>query len=271
MATFRVPGSYYEQFDADHALEVPAEAYGGWKQHEFELSAEHTAVVLMHAWDEGTPEQYPGWWRACEWIGRAQAICANVLPGLLSAVRASTLPLFHVASNDAYVKHLPGYQRTVELAGPEPPPSERVAGDDAYNALIAFRPKHGVHGTHNAEDINRGFSVLKFAKGCEPLEGEPIAKDGRQLFALCKERGINHLIYSGFCLEACLLGAPGGMYEMQRYGVICSVLREATTAVENKETAREEWIKQIGLWRVALGFGYVFGVDDLVAALPARA
>ena len=44
-------------------------------------------------------------------------------------------------------------------------------------------------------------------------------------------------------------------------------ISQAVTAVENRETAREEWCKEIALWRVALAFGFVFDVDDLIAAV----
>jgi hypothetical protein len=48
---------------------------------------------------------------------------------------------------------------------------------------------------------------------------------------------------------------------------MCSVFRQAVTAVENRETARRELCKELGLWRVALAFGFVFDVDDFVAAV----
>jgi hypothetical protein len=48
---------------------------------------------------------------------------------------------------------------------------------------------------------------------------------------------------------------------------MCSALRQAVTAVENRETAREEQGKEIALWRVALAFGFVFDVDTFVGAL----
>jgi hypothetical protein len=57
------------------------------------------------------------------------------------------------------------------------------------------------------------------------------------------------------------------MADMSRRGVMCSAVRQAVTAVENRETAREERAKELALWRVALAFGFVFDVDDLVAAL----
>jgi hypothetical protein len=46
---------------------------------------------------------------------------------------------------------------------------------------------------------------------------------------------------------------------------MCSVFRQAVTAVENKETARRQLNKELGLWRVALAFGFVFDVDGFVA------
>lgn len=49
----------------------------------------------------------------------------------------------------------------------------------------------------------------------------------------------------------------------------CPAIRQAVTAVENKETARGELCKEIGLWRVALAFGFVFDLDDFVSAIAA--
>ena len=44
-------------------------------------------------------------------------------------------------------------------------------------------------------------------------------------------------------------------------------IRQATTAVENKASAAGEWCKELALWRVALAFGFVYDVDDFIAAL----
>ena len=58
---------------------------------------------------------------------------------------------------------------------------------------------------------------------------------------------------------------------MRRCGVLCSTITEATTAVENRETARAEHEKQQALWRVALEFGLVFSLPDFLHALSAAA
>jgi hypothetical protein len=61
--------------------------------------------------------------------------------------------------------------------------------------------------------------------------------------------------------------SPGGMVDMARHGCLCSTIREATTAVENRETAREQLEKQQALWRVAVEFGFVFALEDFLSAL----
>ena len=266
-----VKASYYQQFDADSSLDVPGEGYGGWRKADVEIAPEHTAVVVMHAWDTGTREQYPGWYRAVEYIPRAQAICREVFPPLLDAVRRSNLKLFHVVSAGNYYKDCPGYKRAIELAGPAGQSQEQVLSDPVMDRLREFRGEHVFVGKHNEADVSQGFKNLNFAPEARPVGDEGVAENAEQLFALCKAAGVNHLIYSGFAIDWCLLISPGGMVDMSRRGIMCSAIRQAVTAVENKETARDELAKQIALWRVALAFGFVFDADDLIAALRGEA
>ena len=48
------------------------------------------------------------------------------------------------------------------------------------------------------------------------------------------------------------------------------MMRDRVTAVENKETARAERMKEEALWRVATNFGFVFDVQDFMADLGAQ-
>ena len=265
----RIPAWYYQHYDADFTLDVPERGFGGWKKDVLELSCEHTAVVVMHAWDMGTQNKFPGWWRVVPWAQRANVIVRKVFPPLLKAVRESPLPLFHVVAGGDYYKNLPGYKHTVTLAGPKPKPVEKIKSDPVRDKLNEFRRAHAFPGTHNEKDIERGFAKVDFPNEARPQSNEGVAENGHQLFALCKEHDINHLIYCGFAINWCLLLSPGGMAEMQKYGLMCSALRQATTAVENKETAREELCKEIALWRIAIAFGLVFDVNDFITAINA--
>ncbi len=266
----RLPAHLYRQFDADPARAVPAEGFLGWHTIDVDLAPAHTALVVMHAWGCGQPHEFPGWRRAVDYTPRAEKILTEIFPPLLAAVRASPLPIFHVVGGGKdYYSHLPGYQRARQLAGPSPAPTH-VASDPAYENLQRLRRAHASPGAHNAADIAAGFARLDFAPTARPVGNEGIAENGDQLAALCRAHAINHLIYVGFALNWCLLMSPGGMVDLARHGCLCSTIAEATTAVENRETARDEREKQQALWRVALEFGFVFRLSDFLQALPAN-
>jgi nicotinamidase-related amidase len=264
----RVIAELYQQFDADPSLPVPAEAYGGWCEREIELAPVHTALVVMHAWDAGPPGAFPGWRRAVEYLPRAEHILNTVFPPLLAAVRASPIRVFHVCGN-----------RSDELSADRKPAARRadvrvrrlmVDCDPVHQELRRVRAAHAFPGAHNRADIEKALARLDFAPTARPIGHEGVAADGDQLATLCRIHGINHLIYVGFAINWCLLMAPGGMVDMARHGCLCSTIREAVTAVENRETARDEREKQQALWRVAVEFGFVFRLDPFLRALPAR-
>lgn len=268
----RLTARYYQQFDADYSRDVPAEGYGGWQTAPVELDLSRTALVLMHAWDAGSRAQFPGWYRAVEYLPRANAIASTVLPRLLSAARACGMALFHVVGGGEYYKDCPGYRRALALAGPQPA-LPQIEPDDSLRALQRFRAARVFVGAHNEADVAAGFARLDFHPQARPAGDEGVAENDAQLFALCRERGVNHLIYAGFAINWCLLMSPGGMLDMSRRGFMCSAFHQAVTAVENRESARLELHKEEALWRVALAFGFVFDVDEFaqaVAAMPGQ-
>jgi len=262
----RLPARLYRQFDADPARTTPAESYRGWHAVDVELAPAHTALVVMHAWDCGAPSAHPGWWRAVEYLPRAERILTEVFPPLLAAVRASPLPVFHVVGGRDYYSHLPGHQRAVALAGGRRAPPA-ITIDPTHRKLRQLRVAEGSPGAHNLADIYAGHARLDFAPQARPVGNEGVAEDGEQLAGLCRAHGVNHLVYVGFALNWCLLMSPGGMVDLSRHGCLCSTIAEATTAVENRETAADEREKAQALWRVAVEFGFVFALADFLRAI----
>ncbi len=270
-----MPGSFYRQYDADYSRDVPAEGFQGWVTESIPVSLHHTALVVMHAWDCGKPGQYPGWRNNCEYHDRADRICREVFPPLLAAIRQSPIPVIHVTMGGThYFREYAGYKKAVRLAESLPPenPPEQQAVDDPVSLELKDRyvGYPALLGKHNAEDIERGMRNVNFAPNTEPLGDEGIAEDGRQLSALCRHHGINHLIYTGFALNWCLLLSRAGMADMKPRGFLCSVVRDAVTAIENKETARRELCKEVALWRIGLAFGFVFSSGDIINALSKK-
>lgn len=266
MSIIQIPTKFYRQYDADWTQENPAQHYQGWDTAMLPLDLSHTAVVLMHAWDCGAPQQYPGWYRAVDYLPRQTQICTKVLSVLLRAVRQSELSLFHVVGGGDYYKNCPGYHHATALAGTAAP-LPTAAPDDTVRALLEFHTQQVSPGAHNLADIEAGNKKINFFPGMFPEPGEGVAENAAQLFALCREKGINHLIYTGFAINWCLLMSPGGMVDMSRYGLLCSVIPQAVSAVENAESSAGQGHKEEALWRVSVGFGYVYDIEPLMNAL----
>lgn len=269
MDYIKIPTWYYQQFDADYSVDVPAEGYGGWKKQALPINPEKTAIVIMHAWDCGTFEQYPGWYRAVEYIPRANDIALRIFPELLNAARHRGMKLFHVADDSGYADDFEGYGITRQI-------QEKHFGkrstqktpdtpyDSVFHELIKFKIQNSMGGLHNTEDIEKGRLNKSFMLQAKPLASEPIAINSEQLHALCLEYGINHLVYIGFAINWCLQYSPGNMNDLADKGIICSTIREAVTAVENKESARNEAHKEYGLWVTALKNGFVYDLNDFM-------
>jgi len=258
-----IPTWYYQQFDADYSLDYPGEGYGGWKKADLPINPEKTAIVLMHAWDTGTMEEYPGWYRAVEYLPRAKFICDNLLPGFLKKVRSSSIKLFHVASSNQILEKYPGYFKTLKICGEDKFTYEQIESDDTIEKLRRFRSDNVFVGTHNKKDVARGQKSLDFYPTARPMDDEEIAYTSEQLFKLCKYYNINHLIYTGFAINACLTVSPGGFVDMSRHGIMCSAIRQLVTAVENKESCHNEAHKDYGLWYITILSGFVYDMEDI--------
>jgi hypothetical protein len=263
----------YAQFDADQTREFPAEGFRGWQSVEIPIDLDHTALVVMHAWDTGNSDQYPGWYRHVEYLPRANRICHEIFPPLFKVIRASGMPIFHVVGGGHYYQQYPGYQRAVQLTKKGHSlqgmfdPKARIGRSQTRKKIDEIRAKYIGGGDHNRADIEQGINHLNFAPNAFPVGEEGIAENSPQLFALCKSARVDHLIYVGFAINWCLLLSPGGMAEMSKLGLLCSTISEATTAVENDFSARTELAKQIALWRIGLAFGFVFNQKDFLAGL----
>jgi hypothetical protein len=59
-----------------------------------------------------------------------------------------------------------------------------------------------------------------------------------ELYAICKQRGLTHLIYVGFHTQVCLLGKPMGLRAMKSAGLRCVLARDMTDAHPGYDPAK---------------------------------
>jgi len=61
----------------------------------------------------------------------------------------------------------------------------------------------------------------------------------QDVYSICKERGLTHLIYMGVHTQVCLLGKPMGLRNLKAAGLKCILARDLTDAHPGYDPARE--------------------------------
>ncbi len=258
----RTPAWFYAQHGANYSLPHPGQGYGGWTKTDIPIDPAHTAIVCMHCWYVPPREEYPGIYKLCEYIPRSQQIMDELMPSFLEKTRASGIRIIHVGSQiEISLPDLPGYQRVCEKYPVDKRPYKTIPHDETAKKLFQFRSENIIYDKETADSANAAQALRDFY--IKPQDNEDVVCTTNQLFGLCQEYGISHLIYTGFCVNACLMISPCGYVDMTRHGILCSIVRDLTTAVENKESCATEGNKEYGLWAYSMWGGFVFDSEDL--------
>ena len=259
---------YYQQFDADLDREVPAEAYGSWQTELMEFDTRRMALIVVHANDPGDSADVPGWFRAVEYLPRSVAIMEERFDELLSTCRSSNLPIIHLAGTNGFHKNYPGYAAAESLPPSTPSITAPVSTNEEIEKFRRFRRSRVFPGERNETDIRRGRgAIADFPDWSRPRGDEFVIDRADRLDAAARHLGASHLVYCGFAVNWCMWFVSGGMVDMSRLGYLCSTIEEATTAVENAESARREEHKAYALWTISIEFGFVFPIREFLSGV----
>jgi len=264
-----VPTMYYQHYGADPSLgDDAALTYGGWKKADLPLNAEKTAIVVMHAAYVGEAENAPEQFQYCEYVPRSYRLAKENFPAVLDAARAAGVKVYHVTFGKGYYEEMPGYTETQALGAEEKyVPRDKAESDEILSELYSFKSDNVTPGPNAWEGISKARAeYLDFLPEAMPEGNEPICTSSNELAAVAKRDGINHLVYMGFAVDACLLSDEGGMLGMQQRGFMCSAIKDCVTAVENRESTPSKHHTDTALWRVSVNFGFVYEGKDLADA-----
>ena len=270
-----VPWHIYRHFPADFSRwDAAAAGFKGWDSEVRPLNLKRTCLVLMHLPSTGlTPDtefgpdcQKPNSLGTIEWVPRTMDLVAFRLPRLVHAARAAGLQVAHVwgAPGEG-----PVWEACLKEAGEAPPPDEDVIPRDEPRWSRHMRDVFDLpRRDEPAMDATAPELSWKLEGSViEPREGDICAAYSWQLHRLCKNRGIDHLIYCGWALNWCLWFSPGGMCDMSRKGYLCSAVRGGCVAIENRESAVGEQNLEYAYWKTSTMFGYIFDLHELTTAL----
>lgn len=250
---------------------VPTSHPAGLVTEEWNLDRDRTAFVSLHLWNVGCPGGPPvpeDYWvdmgspenHAVGW----SIITDEIVPALTAARRIG-MPVVHVQPESIGAKypHLqpprPDQRQRAAADLPTPDTERRTPISDHY-ARRASR----VHGEGFMDW--EGWKALDFAAPARPLENETVVVTTAQWDDWLRQKGIDTLIYVGFCTNLCILDAPGGMRQMAPLGYRCVILREATLAVEFPDTLAERLHTQVSLRFIESWVGYTASNRDFLRA-----
>ncbi len=247
---------------------VPTSNPTGLVEEPWDLDVRRTAFVELHCWnvgcpggppvpedywvDLGSPQNHEAGWRIIQ---------EAILPSL-EAARRLGMPVVHVQPErigDRY-RHI---QPPMPPRSSEPRAESPAWGWSPISDHQARRASR-VHG----EGFNdwEGWKQLDIAEPVKPVPGEIMIVATDQFDAWLRERGIDTLIYAGFCTNLCILDSPASMKPMAARGYRCVLLREATMAVEFPETLAERIHTETALRYIECWVGYTASVTDFVKA-----
>jgi len=242
----------------------PGEGFGGWSNIAIPVDPDKTAILVMHAWKVLPYEECPGIHRMCEYLPRAQKIMEERLPDFLAAARRAGVRIIHVGSETE--KSLETHPRYQQIAKKYPSRQyPQIEKDPETQQLWDLHWKIGSCDESNEAGFRKSVELRDFYE--TPPDDEDVVCTSEQLFGVCQEHGIKHLIYTGFAVNWCLLYNACGIMDMNRYGLMCSVVGDLTTATENKESCRTQEHLKYGLWAFATYNGFVFLSEDLKKTL----
>ena len=268
MKLLQLPWHFYRQYPADYSAGAQAaRGFHGWTSVVRELDLSRTALLLMHLPDAGlTPDtewrpdcQRPDLHGTVEWIPRTMELNTQRLPPLVTTARQAGLQVVHVRSRiDDWLQ--PQAARSLAEAGPAPlANTDRIEADsqhdqDVFGPMPDRPPGSPEHFIGLPDELRTHGNDL-------------VVTQSWQLHRLMKNRGITHLIYTGWALNWCLWFSPGGMGDMARQGYQCSAVRGGCVAIENRESAATEGNLAYAEWQTSTMFGYLFEVAELTGAL----
>lgn len=257
----KVPAYYYSQSGIDVTLPHPGLGIKGWGKTDIPIDPKRTAVVVMHCWKLLPYEQFPECYQIVEYNSRVNKIYTERLKPFVEEVRKSGTRVIHIAAGfEPELQKFAGYHRMLEKY----PPVHReqiVCSPEHEQLRLQRRLLNLASDKTFCDRIEESYNHYCFE--IKPLDHEDVVFAENQLFSLCRDEGIDHLIYVGFAVNACLVSSACGYIDMTRRGIMCSIVGDLTTAVESKETCQEQLNRQIGLWQFAVWGGFVFLSEDL--------
>ena len=200
------------------------------------------------------------------YLDGGRALENNIRP-VFQATRAAGMTVVHVATG-RYAHYYPQYAKTLEKYN-EPsagalPMCKDTSWHDEYTRDVWDMSEEEV-----ASELDRVKGKIRISRHTEPEPEDEVVLNADQFSNLLRDRDVNTIIYTGFCTNACLLEAPGGLLDMRKRKYRLVIVRDATAALEDTESAHGRENMKTAIRHMEHEYGYTCTTEDLVASLEA--
>lgn len=272
METLKIKARFYRSYPMDVSAAHPALGHLGEDETVLDIPKSQAVVAGMHLWNIGEPDGPDVTPHGPDWSitklydfyrDAARALNENIGP-ILKAARKAGLPVVHVATS-RYAHHYPQYRQTVETYGEESRSSLPVCLDRSWRDQFT---RHVFGSDVDAVEISRVKNKIRVSRAAAPAPSDHMVINDNQFTHLLRGLNANTIFYVGFATNACLLFiGRGGIHDMKRLGYRIILVRDATAALEEKQTALSGANQQTAIRWTERHFGYSCASRDLLAAL----
>lgn len=254
--TLRLPGRYYKTIPMDQA---------GYQTETLDLDPGRTALVAMHCWNIGSPDGPPVDVNYFVGMGfprtsvEAARIMREAVAPAMAAARQVGIAVCHVETELITRRH-PEAQQDLD------PPMQVSGGYSPGPAVPGWRERMAER-FHGKDYVSRSpLARMDRAEAVAPLPGEIYAFQTGQFDRALRRRGIENLIYCGFCTDMCVLRSPGGIEPMAGFGYRLFLMRDATLGCELPDTYQERIATRWALAYFETHFGDTVLLADFLEA-----
>ena len=182
----------------------------GWPTNE-------SALLLCDVWDSH-------WCRGA--VERLDAMVGR-MNTVVHACRDRGVQIIHAPSGTmAFYADTPARQRMIDAPVVEPPPD--LEHEDPPSPVDASDGGSDTGETDSHQAWSRQHPVFEIDQ-----DRDGISDDGREVYNLFRQKGINHLLIMGVHTNMCVVGRSFAIKQMVRWGVNVALIRDLTDAMYN--------------------------------------
>ena len=190
-----------------------------------EWDPRHTALIVIDVWDKH--------W--CDGANRRLSAMVPRMNEFVSALRDRGVLVIHAPSDTMKAYEGTAGRKIAQSAPAAPVPAGVEFKWNYCDPAVEGRlPIDDADGGCDCQPQCRTHNAWRAQHpGIKIAEGDAVSADGREVYNLLRQRGINNVIVCGVHTNMCVLGRPFGIRQLRKLGLNVALVRDLTDTMYN--------------------------------------